>query len=101
MIERNKIYKTISFEVEKKDGSYEPYEADIEVDICEDENYGADADGRGGVYRKYIYDFQVMHIRNAAGEEAKREIAMLDAIEDKIEELDEKVGGIEADYEPI
>ena len=48
---------TIEFEVNDKD-----YIAEVELEVTEENNYGADADGNRGVYRKVLNNFHVKKI---------------------------------------
>ena len=50
---------TVRFSTEDMD-----YEADIEITYVIDDDYGADADGRGGIVRRFDEDAIVTQIRD-------------------------------------
>jgi hypothetical protein len=69
----------------KVDYDGQEYEADVEVVIACDHNYGADADGHRGTYMEFIDDILIKEVRDKDGVAGEPSKELIDIISDVAE----------------
>ena len=94
---------TVRFEMEKRENDlvgivYLPYEADVEVKMVADNDYGADADGNRGVYHEWIDDVEVLEVRDENGIRVNKVTPEMD--KEIIEVVQDQDLSMEPDYGP-
>jgi hypothetical protein len=71
-----------SWKDEDTDGEivYRDFEAEVELDIVNDSDYGADADGNRGVSISYVDNFEIISVTDEDGKSVEIDETMYDII---------------------
>lgn len=68
-------------------------EAKVRVEVTVDANYGANADGKQGVYRELVEGVEILSLKNEAGHDVVATAELRDIVHDeawdRLEELEE------------